>query len=240
MITKFQLLSVLLIFSLAACAPAATEPVTTEPVLTEAPVEPQTEQPEEPATEAPTEPSEEETNYFVGFPPEYQDITLPPQIIAVLQEGGSVVPLPDPSIPFADELSSFATSVSADITPYDLGRVVAFTSDQEYTYVAVPISSEYFAGNFDNSFEDGEPVGFLYDQNGAYGNAPEVYEVWFFDDSAILLSSQREEVILTTENEEFFWTQQEIFKEIPVAVFVEGSCYLCWSLDSRSGCLICT
>lgn len=189
-------------------------------------------------TEPPIEPPATQQTHFEGSPPEYQEITLPQEIIAVLEAGGSVVPLPVDLFPLTEELTAFAASVSFDLAPYDPGRLVAFTSDEGYTYIAAPIQAEFFRNNFEENFEQGELVGTVYDQEGAFGGRPDNYEVWFFDDSVTLRSTQ-EEVLLTTEAGQFFWTQQEIYKDIPLAIFIKASCYLCWSLDSRSGCLIC-
>jgi hypothetical protein len=228
--TKLRILFAALLFALVACGP-----------ITEQPQIPP-EQPEQPVIE-PTEPPVQQPagsqNLFEGWPPEYQNIALPSELIGVLDRGGSVIFPPPDITPLVQELEAFAASIGFDLAPYDLGRSVSFTSDQGYSYIAAPVKSEFFNNNFQKEYSNGVLTGLLFDQNGAYSEVPDLYEVRFFDDQAVLHSPSGKDIVLTVNDKQFFWINQEIYKEIPVTFFIKGSCYLCWSLDSRCGCLIC-
>jgi len=213
---RFCFLLIVGVFILAACGPGtAPVPVTSEPVKTEATPQP--------------------PNYFKDFPPEYQSIQLPPDITKVLDEGGNIVPLPGDKASLTKQLESAAGDVSLE--PYDLDRVVSFTSSEGYSYIAVPVSPAYYKDNFKDDVIAGELVGLIYDQNGGYFETPDLYQVTFFDDKAVL--SGHEEISLSQDEGKFSWTSQDTASDIPLTVFVKGSCYLCWSLDGRCGCLFC-
>ena len=226
--TSFRFLVVLILFTLVACGPTAAQ--TQNPQVTEQGTE---------QTEAPTQLSDTPKNYFEGFPPDFQNITLPQEMIDELDRGGSVVPPPADPSPYIQELQTFADSISYDLGPYDLGKTVAYTTENGNSYIAVPLNTDYFKSYFKGDFANGELAGLIYDQKGAYAQSVELYEVRFFDDKAVLKSPLGTEVVLPMESKEFFWTNQDPYKEIPVAFFIKGSCYLCWSLDGRCGCLIC-
>lgn len=227
---KLRILFVIILFTLVACGP-----ITAQPQIPQ-------EQPQQPvfeSTEPPVEQPATSQDFFEGWPPEYQNIALPSELIGVLNRGGSIVFPPADITPLVQELESFAASIGFDLGPYDVGRSVSFTSDQGYSYIAAPVKSEFFNNNFQNEYSNGVLTGLLYDQKGAYLDAPDLYEVLFFDDRVVLNSPSGKEAVLTVNDKQFFWTNQEVYKEIPVTFFIKGSCYLCWSLDSRCGCLVC-
>jgi hypothetical protein len=219
MFPKSRYLLIVILFVLAACVPAATSAPSSESPVTQVPV-----------TQPPTKLPVMSTKYFEGFPPEYQDMTLPQEIIDILDKGGSIVPLPvDPS-PFQENLKESAQSFGYDLTTYDVDRVIAFTSDQDYAYIAAPTLPE---------FAKDESVGVIYDVNGAYNGISAFYEVRFLDDKAVLRNAEGLEISFSKDSGEFFLSQTNYSSSTPLMVFVKNGCWVCGCIFGRCGCLIC-
>lgn len=218
MFPKYRCALIVIIFILGACDSTTTSSPPAEPTLTET----------FPETELPTD-------YFEGFPPEYQEMMLPEGVIEILKQGGYVVPLPQDPTTLQQELEAAAQSFNYDLSIYDLNRIVRFPSAQEgdFTYLSVPTKPEFIQGDLDL-------VGLIYDLKGAYldDGKPKIYEVRFYDDRAVLRDPQEMEISLYKDKAEYFAEQMEPPVEIPLVVFVKNGCWLCgWA--SRCGCLIC-
>jgi hypothetical protein len=176
------------------------------------------------------------------IPPEYKEIQLPPQIIEILQEGGLLLPLPREPGPLQGQLKSVAGGY--DLSRFDLNRTVNISPAldyEEYDYIAVPTSPEFYKEKFSASdFGKGVLAGLVYDKKGAYSGNPDVYEIWVYEDHVYLSGLRYKSAILLQQStNEYFWTPQDSSSNLPLSVFVKNGCWLCWRIDKRCGCVIC-
>ncbi len=176
------------------------------------------------------------------IPSEYKEIQLPPQIIEILQEGGLLLPLPREPGPLQGQLKSVASGYN--LSRFDLNRVVNISPQldyEEYDYIAVPTSPEFYKEKFAASdFSKGVLAGLVYDKKGAYSGNPDVYEIWVYEDHVYLSGLRYKSAILLQQStNEYFWTPQDSSSNLPLSVFVKNGCWLCWRIDKRCGCVIC-
>lgn len=181
---------------------------------------------------------------FPNFPEEYRRIQFPQHILDVLRAGGFVVPLPQDKEALQRELLAFA--YRPDLSRFDLNRIVNFAFASSNQYIAVPITPEYFKAHFGNGedFTRGALVALVLDKNGGYNRFtrnPAVYEIWAYENYVSLTDVVTgKAIILEASRDEYYWRTQDVSSDLPLTVFVKGSCYLCWQIDQRCGCLVCT
>ena len=215
MTRKLCLLIIAGVLVIISCTPVPPSQASTEaPALTEAPAE----------TKEPFTP-----DYFAGFPDEYRTINLPGRIIDILNAGGQIVPLPSDPSPLQAELESIAQSFGYDLARYDMSRIVTFTSDAGYDYIAVPANPEFASSGC---------TGLIFDRNGAYLDDSDIYEVWFYEDKAVLRSPNGKEVDLLSSGGDYLPGPPGT-GEIPLVVFVHNGCWFCGCILGKCGCLIC-
>jgi len=180
---------------------------------------------------------------FANFPQEYRSIQLPQQILDIIKAGGFVVPLPSNVDILQRELLNLL--YRPDLSRFDLNRIVNFSFETANQYIAVPISAEYYKSHFGvtENFTKGALVGLVYDKNGSYNvftHNPAVYEIWAYENYVSLTDIVTgKAIILETSRGEYYWRTQDASSDLPLAVFVKGSCHLCWRIDQRCGCLVC-
>jgi hypothetical protein len=180
---------------------------------------------------------------FANFPEEYRSIQLPQQILDIIKAGGFVVPLPSNAGVLQREL--LGLQYRPDLSRFDLNRIVNFSFETGNQYIAVPITAEYYKSHFGSTqdFTKGALVGLIYDKSGTYNiytHAAAVYEIWAYENYVSLTDIVTgKAIILEAGRGEYYWRTQDVSSDLPLAVFVKGSCHLCWRIDQRCGCLIC-
>lgn len=220
MIRKLCLLIIAGVLVIISCTPTPMPPSRAPVYPTEAPA----------LTEAPAETEEPITpDYFAGFPDEYRTINLPGRIIDVLNAGGQIVSLPSDPSTLQAELESVAQALGYDLTRYDLNRIVTFTSDAGYNYIAVPANPEFASSGC---------TGLIFDSRGAYLGDSDIYEIWFNENTAILRDPNGQEVSLSSGNGDYLPGSPGT-GEIPLVVFVHNGCWLCGCIFHKCGCIIC-
>src|SRR5262249_54308788 len=130
-------------------------------------------------------------------------------------------------------------------TPFSFNRVAVYPEqaataqpDQSIPEILiVPVSAKYQTADF----TDGLLVGALWDVTGHMGTANTAYEVFFFNDRAELRDASGKTLIMRTiSGGNFVQSQQDLTDTVEtLAFFVQGSCWGCWNIDGRCGCLIC-
>jgi hypothetical protein len=172
--------------------------------------------------------------YFNSFPKTFESVLIPTDLVAKLDAGtASVVALPKPDL---RETLIKDIQASANTSKVDLANVnftaVAFFPDRGYSAVPIMRLPEKF------NFDEGVKVGLVNDPQGRFTKNPGVFTVMFYRDQATLLDGNGRKMD-TFAGDHFKWINQEKPVEEPVAFFIKGSCWLCWSLDGRCGCLFC-
>jgi len=191
----------------------------------------------------PIEPIEIQTAYFADFdqfPTIYQYIQPPTYLAEKIDlQDAQIVGLPsteEQPVLAEQVFQAQVDPIKYDPSLFSVERTVAYAT-VDYAYVAVPVAYEP-----DYNFSEGVMAGLLGDANGGYTGIPGSYEVWFFEEGVSLRDSSGEEVFYAIAGDpgsDFYWDFQETYIAEPIPYFIENGCWLCWSLDGRSGCLIC-
>lgn len=181
-------------------------------------------------------------DYFAAFPDEFKVIQLPEKTTNILDQGGLLLLPPREPAVFQKQLLSVANNYH--LSRFDLNRVVNISPQldyEEYDYVAVPTSPEFYKEKFGaNDFSKGVLAGLIYDKDGAYSGLADVYEIWVYEDHVYLSGLKYKSAILLQETKnEYFWVPQAESSSLPLLVFVKNGCWLCWRIDKRCGCVIC-
>lgn len=195
---------------------------------------PGAETPPEPSpTETPPEPAtkESEPQQAVTGP---EGVTLPDEIA-----GGTIIPWPEPSVreaigaDFREAMlnTGFGEEVAAS---FDFMQVATYPSPDAFEAVTAPIVADYDSADFTGGFT----VGVFWDVPGRLGYGEKmVFPVTFFEDGHAELTDVEGKALVTRDL--LFAGQDPSFGIESRTFFVEGSCWGCWTLDSRCGCLIC-
>jgi len=175
---------------------------------------------------------------FINFPDEYKPIQLPVQMTSILDQGGVVVALPSNTGALQEKITAVARDI--DLSRLDFSRAVTFPTSSSDEYIAVPISKEYYQEELSKTNpSQGMFVGVIYDKYGSMAGIPDLYQVWTYDTYTSLVGTKVKAIILETKNAEYVWQPQPTSSDLPLAFFIQGSCYFCWKVDGRCGCLIC-
>lgn len=184
---------------------------------------------------------------FHDLPAEYQRIQLPGTITDLLAAGGEVIPLPVNGllVKIEADLAKALKDGGFDTTLFSLNRAAVYPKQSSNVspelfkpdMVIAPVMQKYQKADFKN----GLLVGVLWDINGLLQGGNKTYEVFFFEDRAELRDSSGK-ILFTRKVDEksFVYAQQGVTEPVEtLAFFVKGSCWGCWSIDDRCGCLIC-
>ncbi len=169
--------------------------------------------------------------YLKIYPVQYQEIQLPQLMVDKLDAGtAKMVALPtDPQV---EAVSIQQASVRIkNLNAYNFNAVATFSKENAYSAVPEIAKDKY-------DFVNGEMVGLFYDKSGAYGT-PGVYQILMNDKGADMLNSDGKVVMTWTLDRDMYYKVQDPPVKEPLVVFIENGCWLCWSIDGRSGCLIC-
>lgn len=214
---------------LVSCAPqGSTYQVATQPAAPQ----PGEQQPAAPQPEV-QQPAEQ-SSPFKGFPDEYQDIKIPPNLLEMILAGkAEVVQLPGDITVQKDEIFQLVNN-PAYLEPYNFNRLADFADDHRFT--AVPWRTN---PDFADWVDKGVRVGLVYDANYFYAKSDKpVFEVWLYDNRAELRDMSGAPVAVLEKDKGYFWTESPPDPEI-LTFFIKNGCWLCWNAGGRCGCLIC-
>jgi hypothetical protein len=165
------------------------------------------------------------------YPNIYQSIQLPTTISSKVVKGDlKLVTLPKNTQPIIADLNAAAVQYK-NFNSYNLERVATFTSQAQIYAVPIKAMEKY-------DFKSGVRAGLIYDKTGKLAGSG-VYEVWLYDEKATLVDFNGKVIYTWKLGEGLYYQPQEKQPNEPLVFFIEGSCWFCWSVGGRCGCLVC-